>query len=535
MTAEHQAVVIGLKNITKRFPGVLANDAICLDFHRGEVHALLGENGAGKSTLIGILAGMQQPDQGRIEVAGQAVRISSPQAALKLGIGTVYQHSHLIPSLSVMENLMLGSAWWRPRNPRATLARFRELSTLLSVQLDPDAQVGRLSLGQQQQVEIMRALWHGQRALVLDEPTSMLTPQGVTELAAVVRRLRDHGVAVIFITHKLGEAYELADRISVLRRGRVVGELAPEQLQDQSRQAVIDAVVGMMFARDDAAEDKALLSSEALGEAAASPALTAGRPAPDSSGAPRLHLSNAHTSAEPGECPLRGVELQLWPGEIVGIAGVDGNGQKHLAEVLAGQRPLASGSLLLNGVDVGNASSIQRRARGVRYITDERLGEGTAAAHSVATNLVLKEIGTRPYWTLGLTRWGRIHRHARQQIAQHDIRTPSEHTPIGKLSGGNIQKVLLARELSEDASLVIFNKPTYGLDLHSTRLAREHIRTGAGTRDAALLVISNELEELMETCHRIVVMEGGQVRGVVENRPGAEADIGRYMTAVEEA
>ncbi|MCB1813561.1 MAG: ATP-binding cassette domain-containing protein, partial [Candidatus Competibacteraceae bacterium] len=285
MTAEHQAVVIGLKNITKRFPGVLANDAICLDFHRGEVHALLGENGAGKSTLIGILAGMQQPDQGRIEVAGQAVRISSPQAALKLGIGTVYQHSHLIPSLSVMENLMLGSAWWRPRNPRATLARFRELSTLLSVQLDPDAQVGRLSLGQQQQVEIMRALWHGQRALILDEPTSMLTPQGVTELAAVVRRLRDHGVAVIFITHKLGEAYELADRISVLRRGRVVGELAPEQLQDQSRQAVIDAVVGMMFARDDAAEDKALLSSEALGEAAASPALTAGRPAPDSSGA----------------------------------------------------------------------------------------------------------------------------------------------------------------------------------------------------------------------------------------------------------
>ena len=399
MTAEHQAVVIGLKNITKRFPGVLANDAICLDFHRGEVHALLGENGAGKSTLIGILAGMQQPDQGRIEVAGRAVRISSPQAALKLGIGTVYQHSHLIPSLSVMENLMLGSAWWRPRNPRATLARFRELSTLLSVQLDPDAQVGRLSLGQQQQVEIMRALWHGQRALILDEPTSMLTPQGVTELAAVVRRLRDHGVAVIFITHKLGEAYELADRISVLRRGRVVGELAPEQLQDQSRQAVIDAVVGMMFARDDAAEDKALLSSEALGEAAASPALTAGRPAPDSSGAPRLHLSNAHTSAEPGECPLRGVELQLWPGEIVGIAGVDGNDQKHLAEVLAGQPVRVIGNLPYH-----ITSSIIGR------VLDEiRACQADSGAHARITSfdiMIQKEVGDRICSTHGTKVYG---------------------------------------------------------------------------------------------------------------------------------
>ena len=539
MTTIQASPVIRLRHISKRFPGVLANDAICLDFYRGEVHALLGENGAGKSTLIGMLAGMQQPDQGLIEVLGRAVRINSPQAALALGIGTVYQHSHLIPSLTVMENLMLGGSWLQPQRPTVTLARFDKLSQLLSVQLDPGARVEHLDLGQQQQVEIIRALWHDQNVLVLDEPTSMLTPQGVAELAEVVRRLSDHGVAVIFITHKLGEACNLAHRISVLRRGRVVGSLAPERLRNLPRPQVIEEVVAMMFDREESldsaggamAYNKAS-SSSMFEDCSGSPTLSDRHTAdPDSA---LISLNKVSTTAETGECPLREVVLRIWPGEIVGIAGIDGSGQKHLAEVLAGQRALRRGTVLLDGIDITNSSISQRRKKGVRYITDERLGEGTVSDHSVATNLILKEIGERFYWTLGLTRWKRIFRRAREQIDSHNIQTPSDRTPVGKLSGGNIQKVLLARELAADARLVIFNKPTYGLDLNSTRQARAHIRSGAGTRDAALVVISNELEELMQTCHRVVVLEGGCVRGMVVNRPGAEADIGRYMTAAED-
>nr|WP_159460287.1 ABC transporter ATP-binding protein [Tistlia consotensis] len=513
--------------MTKRFPGVVANDGISLTFRRGEVHALLGENGAGKSTLISILSGMQQPDEGEIRIAGRAVRIASPRAALKLGIGTVYQHVLLIPSLTVLENLMLGGPWWRPLDRAATLKRFEELSGLLSARLDPDAPVGRLSLGQQQQLEIMRALWHGELVLILDEPTSMLTPQGVRELGVVIRRLRDHGVAVVFITHKLGEAYELADRITVLRLGKVVGELAPGQLRELDERQVVDAVIGFMFGRREAGE---ALEETLTGEAEALP-----RHAVDRSGAPALALQGAATRGERGECPLQEAELEVWPGEILGIAGIDGNGQKHLAEALAGQRPLSAGRMVLNGRDVTGMEVVQRRSVGVRYITDERLGEGTAAAHSVATNLVLKQIGRPPFWAGGLTRWPAIHRHAREQIQVHDVRTPSEQTPIAKLSGGNIQKVLLARELDPEARLVIFNKPTYGLDLQNTKLARDRIRAGAGTRGAALVVISNELDELLETCDRIAVMDGGTIVGVVENAPGAEAAIGRLMIGADAA
>ncbi len=519
---------ITLTGISKRFPGVLANDDISLAFRRGEVHALLGENGAGKSTLIGIMSGMQQPDAGRITVAGAEVRLQAPSDALKLGIGTVYQHVLLIPSLTILENLMLGSPWWRRYSRARTLARYQELSGLLSVRLDPDALVGRLSLGEQQQVEIMRALWHGELVLILDEPTSMLTPQGVEELGVVVRRLRDHGVAVVFITHKLREAYQLADRISVLRLGRVVGALTPEQLRAMDEPQVIDAVIAMMFGRVEAPDD---LEEVLVGSADRAHWL----PAVDRSGPAKLSLAVVATTGERGECPLHEVSLQAWPGEILGIAGVDGNGQKHLAEVLAGQRPLSAGTMTLNGEEIGRLGVHQRRERGVRYITDERMDEGTAAQHSVAVNLVLKQIGQAPFWTSGRTRWGAINTHARALIGAHDVRTPSERTPIARLSGGNIQKVLLARELAPDAQLVIFNKPTYGLDLQTTRLARQRIREGAGAPDACLVVISTELDELLETCHRVAVMDRGIIRGIVDNRPGAETEIGQLMTGAAHA
>ena len=518
---------VELQNITKRFPGVVANDDISLAFRPGEIHVLLGENGAGKSTLIGILAGMLQPDAGHIVIRGKPAHIDSPRESLRLGIGTVFQHVLLVPSLSVIENLMLGGAWWARQDRAAVMKRFGELGTMLAVDINPDAQVQHLSLGQQQQVEIMRALWRGENVLILDEPTSMLTPQGVRELGDVMRRLRDSGVALIFITHKLREAYELGDRISVLRLGRLVGQIEKERRQDMTEQQVTDEVIRLMFgAKADHGQDAETLLGEARGRRS--------RKQIDRSGPPMLAVSDISTEAEPGVSALRAVSFAVWPGEIFGIAGVDGNGQKHLAEVLSGQRHVAGGRVELQGKDVTRLGVGPRRRLGVRYVTDERVGEGIVADHSVATNLLLKEIGTPPYWHSGVTRWGQVFQHGRQKIAQHDIRTPSERTPIGRLSGGNIQKTLLARELSDGASLVIFNKPTYGLDLHNTQLARARIKTETDQK-LATIVISTELDELLDLCDRVGVMFQGTLRGIVENRPGAEEQIGLLMTGAEAA
>jgi simple sugar transport system ATP-binding protein len=521
------APVAAVRNITKRFPGVLANDAVTLDFHAGEVHVLLGENGAGKSTLIGILAGMQQPDQGEVLVAGSPVKIASPRHSLELGIGTVFQHVLLVPSLTVIENLMLGGDWKKRLGRGPALARFKELSALLGVEIDPDALVGRLSLGEQQQVEIMRALWRGEKLLILDEPTSMLTPQGVRDLGAVMKRLRDKGVALILITHKLAEAYEFGDRISVLRLGKVVGEIAPAHLKRMNESQATDTVIQMMFGTAGGHDrDAELLTGRGR---AAHKERTVER-----GGAPRLQVRDLATEAGRGECPLRGVTLDLWPGEILGIAGIDGNGQKHLAEVLAGQRRLSGGAITIDGKDVTHGDAPARRLHGVRYVTDERLGEGTVGAFSVATNLVLKEIGAAPYWRKGISDWELIHDHARDLIRRNDIRTPSEKTPVGRLSGGNIQKVLLARELNAQASIAIFNKPTYGLDLQNTRLAHDRILASA-ENGMSVVVISTDLDELLELSDRIGVMVQGHLAGIVENAPDVERKVGLLMTGAKAA
>ncbi|TDQ80629.1 nucleoside ABC transporter ATP-binding protein [Dongia mobilis] len=516
--------VVAVRNVTKRFPGVLANDRVSLAFHAGEVHVLLGENGAGKSTLIGILAGMQQPDEGEILIDGQAVRIGSPRQSLEFGIGTVFQHVLLVPSLSVIENLMLGGGWWGRLVKAPALARFRELSTLLGVAIDPDAIVGRLSLGEQQQVEIMRALWRGEKVLILDEPTSMLTPQGVRDLGEVIKRLRAKGVAVILITHKLLEAYEFGDRISVLRLGRVVGDIPPERLSAMGEAEATDAIIELMFGKEAARSGEA----ETLVDTAHRQRQVA------RDRAPRLTLRGVSTEAARGECPLREVSFELWPGEVLGIAGVDGNGQKHLAEVLAGQRGVSAGRIELNGGDITGAGVPARRQAGIRYVTDERLGEGTVGIFSVATNLVLKEIGRPPYWSRGWSDWDGIHGHARDQIGRNDIRTPSERTPVAKLSGGNIQKVLLAREINSEAQVVVFNKPTYGLDLQNTRLAHERIIASAD-HGIAIVVISTDLDELIKVSDRIGVMFQGRLAGIVENGPDIERRVGLLMTGVEAA
>lgn len=516
-----------VRNVTKRFPGIIALDDVSLTFRGGEIHVLLGENGAGKSTLMGLLAGMQQPDAGEIVMDGKPVVIKSPRHSMDLGIGAVFQQLLLVPSLTVIENLMLGGPWWQPLKRAAALRRFGELSAVLAIRIDPDAPVTALSLGEQQQVEIMRALWRGEKMLLLDEPTSMLTPQGVQDLGRMLRGLRAKGVALILITHKLLEAYEFGDRISVLRQGRLAGEIDPQRLKSLSDNERTAEVLGMMFGSGASGERPA---HEGAPDLVGLIGRKAHRSRPVARGLPpTLSVSALDTDAQVGETPLRGVSFDLWAGEVLGIAGVDGNGQKHLAEVLAGQRTAARGRITLAASDITRGRVPERRRLGIRYVTDERLGEGTVGTFSVAVNLQLKEIGAPPHWRHGITDWNLIHRSARDRIREHDIRTPSERTSVGKLSGGNIQKVLLARELGADARVAILNKPTYGLDLQNQRLTLQRIDAAAG-RGVALIVISTDLDELLEISDRIGVMFKGHLAGVVDNGADAERRVGSLMT-----
>lgn len=519
------APVLSVRALTKRFPGIVANYAISLDFHAGEIHVLLGENGAGKSTLIGMIAGMQQPDSGEICLDAEPMRIGSPREALNLGIGTVFQHVLLVPSLTVIENLMLGGTWWQ-RLPRSVaLARFGELSGLLGVQLDPDARLGDLALGAQQQVEIMRALWREARLLVLDEPTSMLTPQGVKDLSTVLRRLRDKGVAIVLVTHKLAEAYELGDRVSVLRHGRVVGQLSPAERRDMTDAQMTDRVIAMMFGKSEATNEQVIFAGAAGADIHEI----------DRRSVPCLQVANVSTAAEPGAVPVREVSFDLWPGEVLGIAGVDGNGQKHLAEMLAGQRAAVHGAIRIDGREVTSDDVAERRQAGIRYVTDDRLGEGTVGGLSVAINLLLKDIGRAPFWRHGIADRALIHDHAQAIIEADDIRTRSAETPLGKLSGGNIQKVLLARERGEGvARVIVFNKPTHGLDLQNTQLAYDRIRDSAKA-GCGIILLSSDLDELLSLSDRVAVLFQGRIVGIVEQGPGADIAIARLMTGAAAA
>lgn len=516
---------IELIDITKRFPGVLANDRVSLTVRHGEVHCLLGENGAGKSTLISILSGMLRPDAGSIRVDGAEVSIRSPRDALQLGIGTVYQHSTLIPAVTVLENLMLGAPSRLLLDRDGARTRLAEMAARLGIEVDPQARTGDLALGRQQQVEIISALWRGSRVLILDEPTSMLTPQGVEELQKVLRHLKEQGTAIVFITHKLHEALAIGDRVSVLRRGQLVGSLSPDQLASWSMEDLRAAIIRLMFGEETADVAGAAELSADLAEVEAEYSGPSGSVSESGVLLELKSVCAAGVGTEPG---IEDVSLRVSAGEILGVAGIDGNGQRSLAEAIAGQRRVNSGTVELFGVAVNRLSVSARQKLGLRYVTDDRLGEGIVGKLGVSANLFLKRIGEPPFW-----RWGRIDRRrinaeASALVKAFDIRTSGLETRAGTLSGGNVQKLLLARELTFNPKVVVFHKPTYGLDLKTT----EHVR--AVVRDlvrdgAAAVVISTDLDELIELCGRIAVLSGGRLAGVVDNGPHAVDQVGSLM------
>ncbi len=527
--------LIELIGITKRFPGVLANDDISLTIDGGEVHCLLGENGAGKSTLISILSGMTVPDAGTIRVNGVPTVIDSPRKALDLGIGTVYQHATLVPTLTVLENLILGNTKGMRLNEAEGLERLDELASILGADVDPHAVAGDLALDEQQVIEIIKALWKGKAALILDEPTSMLTPAGVAELGNMLQRLKGSGLGIVFITHMLHEAIEMGDRVTVLRQGRVAGTIGLENLQSGDPVELRDRIVEIMFGEEatelsDVAEMHVEVSEGASHDDTDDIGGSLG--SQRSVGDPILTLRGVFLEPSLSSHGLRDIDLIIHQGEILGIAGVGGNGQKELAEAIAGQRLIDGGEMSLrydgSFVQIGRLGVHARQQMGLRYLSDDRRGEAVVGTMSVETNLVLKRIGQPPFWKHQIVQATEIRRNAEAAIEEFDIRTPGPDTNIGKLSGGNIQKAILARETASNPRIVVYNKPTHGLDIRTSLAVRERIRQMAGEGVSAV-VISNHLEELLDLCDRVAVLSKGRVAGIVENGPNAERRIGDLM------
>ena len=477
-------IVLEVRGLTKRFPGVLANDQIDLKLRKGSVLGLLGENGAGKSTLMNMIYGLYEPDEGEILVNGKPVTIRDPNDAIRLGIGMVHQHFQLVPVLSVTENIMLGDeATWGPfLNRRKARNRILEISQQYGLGVNPDALVQDLPVGVQQRVEIIKALYRKADILILDEPTAVLTPQEAEGLFSIMHTLLERGVSIIFISHKLKEVLEICVEVAVLRGGRVVGHADPGRTTEEQ---LAEMMVGRQVLLE-VEKDKA-------------------KPAD-----PVLVINNLFVNDDRGLQAVKGISLEVRAGEIVGIAGVQGNGQTELIEAITGLRPPEGGHIVINGKDVTHASPRHITEAGVAHVPEDRQKNGMVSAFPVKDNLALQTYYVEPYSAGIVANEREIEANAEMLVKQYDIRTPNIFVPIGKLSGGNQQKVIIAREFSRNHRLLIAAQPTRGLDVGSIEYIHKQI---VRQRDegAAVLLVSAELDEILSLSDRVVVMFAGSI------------------------
>ncbi len=503
-TGHRRIEQLEMLGIVKRFPGVLAADNIDFDVRSGEIHALLGENGAGKSTLMKMLYGLYDPDEGQIRINGAAAEIKNPQDAIQHGIGMIHQHFMLVPSLTVAENIALGMK--SSRGFRLDLdvvsQRVLELSEIYNLKVDPNLPIWQLAVGEQQRVEILRALYKGAALLILDEPTAVLTPQEVDGLFRILKQLAADGHGLVFISHKLHEVLEISSRVTVLRDGRRVNSIPTS---DATRPKLAEMMVGR-------------------------PVLLEYEKKPLQPRQERLTLQSLSALSNRGTVGLDAVSLRLRGGEIVGIAGVSGNGQQELAQCIAGLRPITAGTVTVDGSDVTNARPAAINAMGLSYIPEERMIDGVIKEFSVAENYVLQDHGHAKF-TRGkiFMQFGKIRDACRQAIRDYEIKTPSTETTVKSLSGGNIQKLVLARELSRAPGVLIAAQPTRGVDIGATEYIHQRLLQERD-KGTAILLISEDLDEIRALSDRIAVMYEGRIVGEVENVDVDIEQLGLLMT-----
>jgi simple sugar transport system ATP-binding protein len=487
---------VTLRGVTKRFPGVIANAGVDLEIHAGEVHALLGENGAGKSTLSNIVTGLYRPDEGSLELHGEPVVLRSPRDALARGVGMVHQHFRLVQPFTVAENIALGDQRDRRLVPdRAALERsVAALAEQYGLAVDPRARIWQLSVGEQQRVEILKALYRDARVLILDEPTAVLTPQEARGLFETLRAMAAHGRTIVFISHKLHEVLAVSDRITVLRGGRVVATLPTET-------AAPEGLAALMVGRE----------------------VETGR-RPERTSAPGQVVLEARELCADGDRglpALRSVSLEVRAGEIVGVAGVAGNGQRELAEAITGIRPPTAGSVLVDGRELRAGDPRDAIARRVAHVPEDRLGTGVAPSLSIADNTVLKSYRGPDMSAGPFLRRARIVRRATELIAQYGVHAPGPETPARDLSGGNLQKVVIGREFAGEPRVLVVAAPTRGLDVGAIETVHALLR-GAAARGVGILMISEDLDEILALADRVLVMYEGAIVG---ERSGAGADV----------
>lgn len=494
--------VIEMINIRKEFPGIVANDNITLQVKKGEIHALLGENGAGKSTLMNVLFGLYQPEKGEIKVKGEPVKITDPNVANRLGIGMVHQHFMLVQNFTVTENIILGSEPTKGGkiNIQSAAKEIEELSKRYGLSVDPYAKIEDISVGMQQRVEILKTLYRGAEILIFDEPTAALTPQEIKELIQIMKKLIHEGKSIILITHKLKEIMEVCDRCTVIRKGRGIGTVnVSETNPDQLASLMVGREVHFKTEKEEAAPTN-----------------------------PVLEIDNIVVQDARGVSSVNGLNLTVRAGEIVGIAGVDGNGQTELIEAITGLKKLKSGSIKLNGKEIGNLPPRKITESGVGHIPQDRHKHGLVLDFSIGENMVLQTYYQKPFSKSGILNFNNIFDKARKLIAEYDVRTPSEYTEARALSGGNQQKAIIAREVDRSPDLLIAAQPTRGLDVGAIEFIHSKL-VEERDKGKAVLLVSLELDEVMNVSDRIAVIYEGQIVDIVDPKQTNENELGLLM------